>query len=505
MELIEIGSDNLEYVYKLIVTASEINTKIDERLCEVAPNVKLPGFRPGKVPAKLIRKRYGRDLREESIEVFVQQAIQRILTDNSIKPALKPEVTSLNVEVYEDETQDLSCTLEVIALPKISLIKPEEISFNRYVSDVEEKEVDNFLSELAKQYKDNVVEEKKRKIVKGDIAVIDFEGFLEDVAFEGGKGNDFPLEIGGGQFIPGFEEQIIGHKVGESFDVTVMFPENYQAADLAGKEAVFKVKVHEIRVAKPRDIDDQLAQLVGLEDLEELKKLVRNRIESENERESRELDKRQLLEYLEENVDFAIPSKLIDKDFESLWNNILKAREEGTLDENDKNKSDEELHEQYKLLSKRRVKLGLYINEAGNHLDVKVEDYEVEQAIKAQTSRFTPEQAQQYEQYIKSNEQALAQIRMPLFEEKVVDAILAFIPVKHEVLPRDEFVKKRDSITEELEAKFESKTGEREKVAKKASAKKASTKKASAKKTSTKKASSKKASAKKASAKKKDT
>lgn len=507
MQVTETLNEGLKRGFTVVVPNADIEARIATRLTELKGQIRLPGFRPGKVPEKLLRQRYGDAVRGEVLEKAVQDTTEATLTERSLRPAAQPNIDLKSA----DEGKDLEFSIDVEVLPEIELGDFTSLKLERLVADVPESEVDDALSRMAETRKvGEVVESKTRKAKDGDVVVMDFVGRIDGEAFEGGSAERHELELGSGQFIPGFEEQLVGVKAGEEKVVTVSFPENYGAENLAGKEAEFTCTVHEIKELKVPAVDDEFAKSAGFDDLDALKSAVRESIAGEYGNVSRMRLKRVLLDELSDGYDFPVPEGMVDAEFHGIWHQIEHAKERGELDEEDAAKSEDDLKAEYRGIAERRVRLGLLLSEVGTKNNVQVDQNDLQQALMAEVRKY-PGQEQAVFQYYQSNQQALESLRAPIFEEKVVDFILELAHVTEKKVSVDDLTADPDEApaAKKPAKKAAAKKPAAKKAADKAEADKAdgeeaAEKKAAAKKPAAKKAPAKKAPAKKAAAKKDD-
>ena len=477
MQVVETKSEGLSRELKVTVAAKDIEEKINARLEEVAQSASLPGFRPGKVPVGLLRKRYGPAIMGEILDQAVNDSSQQALAEKGIRPATQPkvEVTSF------DEGKDLEYTMELDILPEITPMDFSKLKLEKLVLKPDEKQVDEALQNLASAHKTSEPITSKRKTKSGDVCVIDFVGKLDGVEFAGGKADGYHLELGSGSFIPGFEEQLIGLDVGADGEVKVNFPEEYAANDLAGKEAVFDVKLHEIREAQPAPIDDELAKKAGLESLETLKERIVDGQRREFDQMARMQVKRVLLDELADNHEFEMPQKMVEMEFDNIWAQFEEQRkQEQAAHDHDHDhdhdhhhdhddKSDEEHKAEFQEIAERRVKLGLLLSEVGSANAIQVSQEDVNRAMMEEAQKY-PGQEQQVLEFFRSNPQAQDQIKAPVFEEKVIDYIIELAQVTEKPATFEDLMK----VLEEEE--------EPKKAAKKPAAKKkAAPKKAAAK------------------------
>jgi len=467
MQVEEIKIEGLRREFKVAVDAAEIEDKINYRLTEYAKTVKMPGFRPGKVPVSLLRKRFGDSVRGEILEQAVNDTSTQTLTERGLRPAGQPKI---EVTSFEDGG-NLEYTMEFDIIPEIEPCDFSKISLERLVVGVDEKEIDEALERLADMHKSSEPISGSRKSKKGDIAVIDFVGKVGGEEFTGGSAEDYNLELGSGSFIPGFEDQVIGAKAGDKIEVNVKFPEEYGAEDLAGKDAVFDVTVKELRETTPAVIDDELATKFGKENLKQL----REAIEEERQREFKEVArmrlKRALLDELSSAHDFEIPESLATEEFDSIWQQYEQQRDSGELDDDDKAKSDDEHKADFREISERRVRLGLLLSEVGRLNDIQIGQDEINQRLFQEAQRYQG-QEQQVLEFYRGNPQAMQSLTAPLYEDKVVDFILELAKIEDRTVSMEELLAEPE----------EPKKKPAKKAAKKAPAKKAPAKKTAAKK-----------------------
>ncbi len=484
MEVTETITEGLKREFKVVIAAAEIDSKVDERLKEIAPTLQLPGFRPGKVPATLVKKRFGQSLLGEVLEKSVNESSQQALDERGLRPAAQP-----NIEVVSfDEGKDLEFNLSVELMPEIEPLDYSVLKLKKLVAEANEKDIDDALSKLAEQHKGSEPISSKRASKIGDILVIDFVGSVDGEKFDGGSAEGHHLELGSNQFIPGFEEQLVGKKAGASVKVEVQFPENYSQANLSGKNAFFDTKIKEIRQSTKVKIDDDFAKLFGLEELSALRDALKTQIEQELEQTTKARLKRELLDKLEDVKPFDVPQSMSDQEYASICQ-AVKANEENAntsnLDQQKNNNEDSEGatpvdeslsdddKKEYRQIAERRVRLALVLQEVGRLNNIEVSDEEVQRALFQEASRYPGQEKQIMELYQK-NPQAMASIRAPLYEDKIVDFITEMAEVSEKKVTRDELL--AEPANEEVVKPKETKK-------KKVSAKKAPAKKVSTKKT----------------------
>lgn len=444
MQVTETKDEGLSREFTIRVEAKDISEKVDARLGELGKDLTLPGFRPGKAPISLLKKRYGKAVMGEVLEAAVSDSSSQAIAERGLTPAMQPriEITSF------DEGKDLEYRLQVELMPEFEPADFSKISLERVTVKVSDKEVDDALTRIAEQNRRTEPVAKPRKAQAGDVAVIDFVGRTGGEEFPGGAGKDFHLELGSGRFIPGFEEQLIGVKPGDQVTVKVTFPEDYSSQDLAGKDAEFDVTVREIREYVASPVDDAMAGDMGFDNVAALRNAVRENLEREYAGMSRTGLKRQLLDKLAELHDFDVPAGMVDAEFEAIWQQFEQAREQGQIDEDDQNKSDDELKEEYRAIAERRVRLGLLLSEVGRRNNVEVGQDEVNRAILAEAQRY-PGHQEAVIQHYRNNPQSLAELRAPLFENKVTDFILEMVKVTDRSGTMDDLLKAEQGRAEE--------------------------------------------------------
>ena len=436
MQITEISSEELKREYKIVISADDIDQKITAKLTDLGRTLTLPGFRPGKVPLELLRKRFGKSVLGEVLEEAVSSSSQQAMQDRSLTPALQPKIEVTKFE----EGSDLEYTMAVEIMPEIQMPDFSAIELERKVLSVGDEEVDEALERMAEQQKTYEKANGSKKAAEGDAVLIDFTGTIDGEAFDGGSAENHLLELGGGRFIPGFEERLVGVKSGDKTDVEVTFPEDYPASDLASKAAIFAVEVKEVRVAKPATIDDELAKQMGMEDLGALKEAVKGQISQEYGEITRDQLKRGLLDELSKQFDFGVPEGMVEQELGSILEQFRNLGENNELEDEDKGKSEEELREEYLPIAERRIRLGLLLGRVGETNNIIISDDEVSRALTENARRF-PGRERQVIEYYQSNPQAMAQLKAPLYEDKVVDFILELAKVNEREVTRDELMR----------------------------------------------------------------
>ena len=438
MEVTETNAEGLSRTFKVTVPASELVAKLDSRIEEIRPQMNLKGFRPGKVPKAHVKKMFGKSIMSELIEGLVAETNQKALEDADVRPASQPDVQmDGDIEPVLEGKADLAYSLNVDVMPDFEPADVKVLKIERPVTPVADADVDEALQKLADQNQQYKPRGKTAKAKDGDAVVIDFVGKIDGEPFDGGAAEEQTLVIGSGRFIPGFEEQLIGVKTGDETELNVTFPEDYQAEELKGKEAVFEVKVREVRMPKKAEIDEDFAKNFGLESLEQLREMMTAQIQSEHDQASRQKAKRALLDVLDEKHSFDLPQKMVEQEFSQIWQQLQQEKEAGNLDEEDAKKSDEDLEKEYRAIAERRVRLGLVLAEIGRIAEVQITDQEVQQAVIAEARKF-PGQEREVVEFFQKNPGALAQVRAPIYEEKVVDHILEIAKVTDKEVSKDD-------------------------------------------------------------------
>lgn len=434
MEITETSADGLKREFKIAVPAAEIEKNVSGRLKELAQKINIPGFRPGKAPVSLLRKRYGPSVMGEVLEQTVNESSMKIMSENDLRPATKPEI---EITTFEDG-QDLEYTMAVEVLPDIEPMDFAKLKLEKLIAEPDEKTITEALERIAANHKSAKPVSAGHKAGNGDVVTIDFVGKVDGEEFAGGKADNYSLELGSQSFIPGFEDQLLGTKAGEHKDVKVTFPDNYGAADLAGKEAVFGVDIKEIQETAPAAIDDELAKKIGSEDLESLKASIREEHAREYQRISRLRLKRNLLDVLADSHDFGVPQGLLDGESDSIWKQYEEQREAGAESDlpGDAGKSDDERKAEFRAIAERRVRLGLLLADVGRTNNIQVTQDEINSAVMAEAHRY-PGQEQAVVEHIRGTPETLEMITAPLYEEKVVDFILEMATVTEKKVSLD--------------------------------------------------------------------
>ena len=468
MQVKETLSEGLKREYKVVLPKAELDERATTKLAGLKERVNLHGFRPGKVPLPHLKRVYGKAVMGEVIEQAIADANTKIVNDGGFRLAMEPKITfpseqpaAIN-EVIEGKS-DLAYTVALEILPKIELVNFKNIELERPVTPVTDVEVDDAIKRIAEANRS--FSAKDGKAEKGDRVVISFKGKIGGEPFEGGEGEDVPVVLGSGRLIPGFEDQLIGYGVGQSGTVKVKFPDDYVAERVAGRDAEFEVTVKAIEAPNAIVLDDALAASLGLESLEKLKQQVRERVSHEHFFASRQKVKRKLLDELDKLHKFEAPPSLVEQEFQGIWQSIEKDMEKRGVSFKDEDTTEEEAREEYRRIADRRVRLGLVLAEIGERNKIQVSSDELTRAIHDQARQF-PGREQQILEYYKQNSMAVAEIRSPIFEDKVIDFLLELAQVSEKPVSREQL------FGEEEEEK-EEKTGVKGKRGKKKSAKKA--------------------------------
>ncbi|WP_394663844.1 trigger factor [uncultured Sphingomonas sp.] len=444
MQTVETLNEGLKRAYTLTITANDIEGKVDAELKRIAPQMKMPGFRPGKVPANLVRKMHGPALLQDALNTALQEGVQSLIAEKNLRPAMQPQVELVG-EYEQGQDATLNVTLEV--LPQVPTPAIDALKLDRLTVPVADEAVDEQLQKFADQQK-RWDDAGDKAAEQGDQVTVDFVGKTADgVAFEGGSGEDMAVEIGGGRLIPGFEDQLVGVKAGEEKQISVTFPEDYPAKNLAGQPATFDLTIKSVKTAGEAKIDDEMAKNLGLESLEQLRGLLKGQIEQEHNGLTRTYMKRKLLDQLADGHDFEVPPSMVEAEFSQIWAQL----EHEATHEEDPEAAKAEMEKErddYQKIAERRVRLGLLLSEIGQANGVEVTAQEMNRLIAQAAQQYGPEDRQRFIQYVQQEPMAAAQLRAPLYEDKVVD----FLFGKAEITDRE-------TTREELEAAIESEDG----------------------------------------------
>jgi trigger factor len=489
MQIVEKLNEGLKRAYEIKITAKDIESRVEAEVQKMAPQVNMPGFRKGKVPANLVRKMHNDALMQDALSSTIQESIEKTMTDNKLRPAMQPNV---NLDEGYAPGKDATVKLDLEILPDVPTPDVEGLKLERLQVEADKKTVDEALQKFAESQKQFETAAKSYKAQVGDQCLIDFEGKVDGVPFDGGKGEGMAIELGSGRLIPGFEDQLIGKKANDEVLVKVTFPDDYNVEDLKGKDATFDVVIGEVQKPKVAKADDEMAKSMGLEGIDQLSELLKGQIEQELNGLTRTHMKRKLLDQLAASHDFEVPPSMVEAEFSQIWQQLEQeaAQEE---DSEAARKEMEDEKDEYRDIAVRRVRLGLLLSEIGQANGVEVSQQEMSMLMQQAAQQYRPEDRDRFIQYIQQDQMAAAQLRAPMYEDKVVD----FLFDKAEVTDRKVT---REELEAEIEAEDEAETkpaAKKKAPAKKAAAKKAPAKaEAEAEKTPAKKAPAKKAPAK---------
>jgi trigger factor len=448
MQVTETLSEGLKREYKVVVPAAELDAKVNERLDELKTRIRINGFRPGKVPVAHLKRMYGRATMAEVIESTVRDANNKIVSEHGYKLAADPKVTLPEdkeaVEQLIEGRSDLNYTMALEIVPPITLGNFKDIKIEKPVADVADAEIDEALGRIAEQNKPFNAKGDGEKAATGDRVVISYEGSIDGQPFEGGKGDDAPVLLGSNTFIPGFEDQLVGIGAGETRTLKVKFPEHYQAANLAGKDAEFVVTAKSLETPGSVTVDEEFAKNLGLESLEKLRQAVRDTIARDHTAMTRQKVKRALLDQLDKMHKFEPPPSLVEEEFDRVWKSVLQELENERKTFADENTTEEKAKAEYQGIAERRVRLGLVLAEIGEKNNITVTDEELNRAVMERVRQF-PGQEQQVYEYFRKNPQAVASLRAPIFEEKVVDFLLELASVTEKTVSREDLFKEEEA------------------------------------------------------------
>ena len=443
MQVTETLNEGLKRGYTITVSAAELEAKVQEKLVEAQPEIEIKGFRKGKVPLAILKKQFGQRLLGDAMQDAIDGAMKDHFDKSGDRPALQPDVKMVGGETWQ-EGMDVVVEMTYEALPPIPEVDAAKIKLEKLVVKADDADVEAALKNLAETAQSFEDRKKGSKAKDGDQIVIDFKGSVDGDFFEGGSAEDYPLVLGSKSFIPGFEDQLIGAKEGDEVNVNVTFPESYGAAHLAGKAAVFACTVKAVKAPKPAEIDDELAKKYGAEDLAALKGQIAERLESEYKGAARAVLKRSLLDQLDAQVKFDLPAKLVEAEASQIAHQLW--HEENPQDHGH-NHGHIEATEEHKTLAERRVRLGLLLAEVGRKADVQVTDAEMTQAVLSAARQY-PGQERAYFEFVQKNPQVQQQLRAPIFEDKVVDHIVAGAKVTEKTISKDELQKAVEALDE---------------------------------------------------------
>jgi trigger factor len=445
MQTVETLNEGLKRAYTVTITSKDIDARVEKEVKAIAPQVRMPGFRAGKVPANLVKKMHGESLQRDALNNSIQESIQKLIADQKLRPAMQPSV-ELDEAFEFGKDAEIKVALEV--LPDIAAPSIEGITLERLTVEVADAQVDEAAGRIATQQGALEEHADSHEAKDGDTLTIDFVGKVDGEVFEGGSAEGVKLKLGAGQFIPGFEEQLTGAKKGDEKTIEVTFPEEYGAAHLAGKPATFDITVQSILDADKPKLDDEFAKSLGLEGLDQLKELLKGQIEQEHNGLTRTYMKRKLLDQLAAAHDFDVPPSMVEAEFEQIWQQL---QHEATHEE-DPAAAIAEMEaekEDYRAIAVRRVRLGLLLSEIGQANGVVVNDQEMNRLIMQAAQQYGPQDRERFVQYVRQDPMAAAQLRAPLYEDKVVDFLFEKAEVTDRAVSR-----------EELEAAIEAEDGD---------------------------------------------
>jgi trigger factor len=438
MKTTALSKEGLTQKFAVVIPAADIERQMEEELASLGHKVKLPGFRPGKVPMNVLKQRYAKDVMGEVVNNTVNKVTRELIEKEKLRPALQPDVKITEFP----EGGDMALEIEVEVLPDVQEPDFAKITIEELVCDVADSEVEEGLKRLADNSKHTHKAPTDAEAKLGDVVKIDFVGKLGGEPFEGGAGNGFQLELGSNQFIPGFEEQVVGMKSGMKRTIQVTFPNDYHAKNLAGQKADFDITCHEVLHMHTPEVDEHLAEVVGFESLAKLREAVKSRIEDEYKQFSRAKAKKALFDKLDEMLDFPVPSRMQTLEFDSIWKQIEQAKQQG--DETLKDKSEDELKKEYEAIATRRVKLGILLSEVGRKHNVHVTKEELSAAVMQQARQYPGQEDKVFEFY-RRNPQQVDELRGPILEEKAVDFILAKVTREQRKVTQEELMAEDDA------------------------------------------------------------
>ncbi|WP_294123308.1 trigger factor [Sphingomonas sp.] len=466
MKTVETENEGLKRAYKLTIPAKDIDARVDGEIKRIAPTVRMPGFRPGKVPPNLIRKMHGEALMRDALNTAVQDSVQKLMADKKLRPAMQPEV---ELDDSYESGKDAEVSVRLETLPDVPTPKIDDLKLERFNVDIDEKAIDEQLNQLAQSQTRYEDAKKGHKAANGDQVVIDFVGKVDGVAFEGGTGEGMAVVLGSGQLIPGFEEQMVGLKAGDKKQLNVTFPSDYQAENLKGQPATFDVKVTEVKTAGETKLDDSFAKQLGLNDLDQLKGLLRDQQQQELNGLTRTHMKRRLLDQLAADHDFDVPPSMVEAEYE----NIMAQLRHEASHEADPEAALKEVEgdaDEYRKIAIRRVRLGLLLSEIGAANGIDVTQQEMNRLVGQAAAQYQPKDRDAFVRYVQQTPMAAAQLRAPLYEDKVVDYLFSKADISDLTVTRD--VLERDLESEEGHVHGPGCGHDHAKPAKKAAAKK---------------------------------
>ncbi len=450
MQVTETLAEGLKHEFQVSVPASDIDAKVDAKLVGMKDKVRLNGFRPGKVPVAHLKKVYGRSVAAETVEELIRDTNAGIFTERGFRLATEPKVTmpkeEKEIEAILAGKSDLNYSVAIEVVPAIELADFKTFNVEKPVAEVTDADIDEALKRIADQSRPYAAKAEGAKAESGDRVTVAFKGTIDGVAFDGGTGENIQVVIGSGTFIPGFEDQLIGIGAGETRTVKASFPKNYAAENLAGKDAEFETTASLIEAPQESKVDDEFAKNLGMESLEKLKEAMRDRLVQEFAGASRQRVKRVLLDKLDEAHKFGPPPSLVEEEFKLMWNSIKAEMDSTGKTFADEDTTEEKAKEEYEKIADRRVRLGLVLSEIGEKNKITVTDDEVSRAL-IDRARQSPGREKEVWDFYRSNPQALAQLRAPIYEDKVVDFILELANVTEKKVTREDLLKEEEDKT----------------------------------------------------------
>jgi len=447
MQVNETLAEGLKHEFQISIPAAEIDAKVNERLANLKDKVRINGFRPGKVPVAHLKKIYGRSVAAEALDDVIRETNQQVFNERGFRLANEPKLTmptdQKEVESVLDGKSDLNYSVAIEVVPPITLADFKTFKVEKPVAEVTDADIDEAIKRIADQNRSYAAKAEGAKAESGDRVTVAFKGTIDGVAFDGGTGSDIPVVIGSNTFIPGFEDQLIGIGAGETRTLKVAFPKNYTAENLAGKDAEFETTASLIEAPQETKVDDEFAKTLGLESLDKVKEIMRERLTQEFAGATRQKLKRELLDRLDESHKFDPPQSLVEDEFKLMWESIKSEMESQSRTFADENTTEEAAKEDYRKIADRRVRLGLVLSEIGEKNKITVTDDEVSRAV-IERARQMPGREKEVWDYYRNNANALAQLRAPIFEDKVIDFILELANVTEKKVSREDLFKEED-------------------------------------------------------------
>jgi trigger factor len=434
MQTVETLNEGLKRAYKITIPARDIDARVDGELRRMAPQMRMPGFRPGKVPANLVKKMHGPALQQQALETAVQEGVQQLMAEQRLRPAMQPAV---NLEAGGEAGKDAVVTVELETLPEVPAPRIEGLKLERLTVEADDATVEERLQQIASGQKSYDPAPADYAARTGDLVIIDYEGKVDGEPFEGGKGEGMSVELGSGRLIPGFEDQLVGARANEQRRLNVTFPEDYNVEYLKGRAATFDVTVNEVQKPRETKVDDDFAKAMGLEGIDQLRGLLKGQVEQELNGLTRTHMKRKLLDQLAASHDFPVPPSMVDAEFDQIWQQL----EHEATHEADPDAARAEMEaerEDYRAIAERRVRLGLLLSEIGQANGVEVSAQEMNQLVMQAAQQYRPADRQKFVDYVRQDPMAAAQLRAPLFEDKVVDFLFSKAEITDRAVSREE-------------------------------------------------------------------